>query len=390
MNTFALRLALLAAVSLTPASFGAAMASPSEVRARAGLAEPQASADKYRQVRPLAALMKNTASGVGATIGGGASNLASGNYSTISGGLQNQATAQSSTVAGGRNNLASAHDGFVAGSYNVAAGDATAVSGGVGNRADGWVSTIGGGIENATHGWASTVSGGELNCAGGWYSWAGGFRAKVRPGASAPYPCNGIGNGPTSQGDRGTFIWADSQNSNFVSSGPNQFLVRANGGIWLGRTSSVSLPSGRFINTSTGAFLSNGGVWTNSSSRALKNDFAEVDPEDILDRLLDLPLSTWRYADSPDEGRHLGPMAEDFHARFGLGIGGASIGTVDANGVALAAVQGLNARLEARIQGMAAEQHREREAQRAELEAMRAELAQLRALVAPAVVHHLR
>ena len=42
----------------------------------------------------------------------------------------------------------------------------------------------------------------------------------------------------------------------------------------------------------------------------------------------------------------MGPMAQDFHAAFGLGANDVTIATVDADGVALAAIQGLNDKLE--------------------------------------------
>lgn len=95
-----------------------------------------------------------------------------------------------------------------------------------------------------------------------------------------------------------------------------------------------------------GAHLTSGGVWTNGSSRAFKHAFTAIDPAAVLDALLQLPLSRWRYRDEDTGIEHLGPMAEDFHAAFGLGGDPRYIGTVDADGVALAAIQGLNAKLE--------------------------------------------
>jgi hypothetical protein len=59
-----------------------------------------------------------------------------------------------------------------------------------------------------------------------------------------------------------------------------------------------------------------------------------------------LPITRWTYRDS-SEGTHIGPMAEDFHAAFSLGEDDQHIATVDADGVALAAIQGLNEKLEA-------------------------------------------
>ncbi len=39
----------------------------------------------------------------------------------------------------------------------------------------------------------------------------------------------------------------------------------------------------------------------------------------------------------------MGPMAQDFHAAFGLGVSDKLIDTIDPDGVALAAIQGLHA-----------------------------------------------
>jgi hypothetical protein len=62
-----------------------------------------------------------------------------------------------------------------------------------------------------------------------------------------------------------------------------------------------------------------------------------------------MPIATWQWKAEPGEVRHLGPTAQDFHAAFGLGARDTEIVTVDADGVALAAIQGLHAKLEARI-----------------------------------------
>jgi hypothetical protein len=108
--------------------------------------------------------------------------------------------------------------------------------------------------------------------------------------------------------------------------------------------------------TGNGASLSAGGTWTNASSREFKHDFQPVDAEAVLDSVAALPIQTWQYKDS-DEGRHLGPMAEDFSAAFGLGADAQHIATVDEEGVALAAIQGLARRI-ARERERAAELER--------------------------------
>lgn len=79
----------------------------------------------------------------------------------------------------------------------------------------------------------------------------------------------------------------------------------------------------------------------NTSTRAVKTGFAPVDEHQVLERLATLPIRSWRYAVDASGRSHLGPVAEEFQATFGLGDG-RHISTVDANGVALAAIKGLH------------------------------------------------
>ena len=81
------------------------------------------------------------------------------------------------------------------------------------------------------------------------------------------------------------------------------------------------------------------------SDRNLKTEFAAIDPADVLRRVVALPLSTWRYRKDEPQVRHLGPMAQDFHAAFGLWNSDTMIFPLDASGVSMAAIQGLHARL---------------------------------------------
>lgn len=173
----------------------------------------------------------NNASGPLSTVGGGYRNVASGNRSALGGGYQNTASGFNSTVGGGFGNTASGGYSTVGGGYqNTTSGDDSTVGGGDSNTASGGASTVGGGLLNIASGFMSTVGGGSSNCAGGDYSWAGGRRARVRPASDpASGSCSGL-TYPGGNGDQGTFVWADSQVANFVSTGTNQFLVRANGG----------------------------------------------------------------------------------------------------------------------------------------------------------------
>ena len=68
----------------------------------------------------------------------------------------------------------------------------------------------------------------------------------------------------------------------------------------------------------------------------------------MLEKVASLPLQSWNYRTDENKVRHLGPMAQDFHAAFGVGPDDRHIATVDEGGVALAAIQGLNAKLEER------------------------------------------
>ena len=86
------------------------------------------------------------------------------------------------------------------------------------------------------------------------------------------------------------------------------------------------------------------GTITGSSDRNVKRDFTPVNSSEVLEKVAALPISTWSFID--DQGvRHLGPMAQDFHSAFNVGMDDKHISMVDADGVALAAIQGLNQKL---------------------------------------------
>lgn len=293
-------------------------------------------------------------------------------------GIANNAiTGDSATVSGGANNTASGGGSVVSGGvFNTASGTRATVTGGAFNHASGQYATVTGGSLNGATGYAASVLGGFDNCAGGSYSLAMGRRAKVRPGAATTLysGCLDVPRGGAN-GDSGTFIFADSQDADFVSTGTNQFLVRAQGGVYFTKGDSVaSIPAGRFINTETGAHLTTGGTWTNSSSRVLKTAFTAVDPGRILDKVLAMPLTTWEYIKAPEAGRHLGPVAEDFHALFGLGDRGDEISTSDAGGVALAAIQGLAQRQQAGLETLSQQAGDTQRKLRADIAALRARI----------------
>ena len=198
----------------------------------------------------------------------------------------------------------------------------------------------------------------------------------------------------------GTFVWADSQGGPFASTGNNQFCIRAGGGVQLDGSTSMNFGAtarqmlnlfsngtanyGIGVQTSTLYFrtggdntangfawyrggtpntgldnngggatlmtLNNSGLVVNStfvstSDRNAKQDFSPINPREILDKVAAMPITEWIYkADTAT--RHIGPMAQDFYAAFAIGPDDRHITTVDEGGVALAAIQGLNEKLE--------------------------------------------
>jgi hypothetical protein len=123
---------------------------------------------------------------------------------------------------------------------------------------------------------------------------------------------------------------------------PGQAVTSLNG-----LTDAITLHAGNgiFFNTN-GNTLTISAVAGVGSDREIKTGFAAVQPEDILAKLAALPIESWRYTNELANVRHVGPMAQDFQAAFGLGDNGRIIYNVDEGGVALAAIKGLNQKME--------------------------------------------
>ena len=81
-----------------------------------------------------------------------------------------------------------------------------------------------------------------------------------------------------------------------------------------------------------------------TSDRNAKEQFTAINAREILDRVASLPISSWNFK-ADGSTRHIGPMAQDFYAAFNVGLDDKHIATMDADGVALAAIQGLNEKL---------------------------------------------
>ncbi len=348
----------------------------------------------------------------GATIGGGG--VPTGDTDPIfSGEGPNRVTDAYGTVGGGYNNQAGNNEGTtfdqtfttVGGGWgNIASGAYGTVAGGWGNTVNGAFSTVAGGQGNIASGAYGTVAGGWGNIASGDYSFVVGRLAKNAD--------------PTHDG---VFMFADSQFIEFLSAGPNTFNVRAQGGMHLNTQTNLffgaqtrqmltlwNVPGvdnyGIGVQAGTlyfrtgdhfswfrdgvhhdGTFqpgaggtetmrldasgnLSIRGAFGSLSDRTMKTDFTAVNSQEVLEQVIALPIQNWRY--KHDQGtRHIGPVAQDFHAAFAVGTDDKHIATVDADGVAFAAIQGLyrkgeqenaklraeNAKMKARLAALEAE-----------------------------------
>lgn len=299
-------------------------------------------------------------------------------YSVIGGGGANtiQAGAGFSVLGGGYYNAIGTNNYFITlggGESNYCAGLGATIAGGYLNSATSSYATVGGGVTNTASGASATVPGGSANVAAGIDSFAAGSGARALHDSS--------------------FVWSDGS-AFFSSTGTNQFLIQALGGVGLGLNSpqaqlEVSSPGGNFFpqaqidqrNTSdyarlrftvggdstrrwdvaatatnflifsgsigsTMLYLDHSGLTVNgtfvsSSDRNAKKDFGQVNAAEILDKVTALPISQWSYK-TDIATRHIGPMAQDFYAAFNVGPDDKHIAMVDEGGVALAAIQALN------------------------------------------------
>ncbi|PFJ57003.1 tail fiber domain-containing protein [Bacillus thuringiensis] len=80
-----------------------------------------------------------------------------------------------------------------------------------------------------------------------------------------------------------------------------------------------------------------------TSDKNAKENFSDVNALQVLDKLASMPIQSWNYKEDKSSERHIGPTAQDFHDTFGLsGADNKYISSIDIQGVALAAIQGLN------------------------------------------------
>ena len=219
-------------------------------------------------------------------------------YCTVGGGYVNAAGERFATVCGGTGNHAT--------------GNSATVGGGSGNTASGRQATVAGGSMNSAGGDYAMVPGGTHNEATGWASFAAGRRAK----ATLP----------------GCFVWGDNYDGDVSASAANSWVVRARGGVYFYTNAGLS----------TGAYMGAGqNGWTAMCDRTNKEGFTPIDKKALLEQLAQMPLTEYRVKGQDQNVKHVGPVAQDFFEAFGLGETDKGINSMDADGVALAAIQAL-------------------------------------------------
>jgi hypothetical protein len=334
----------------------------------------------------IAGGIQNSAGAPGVTVAGGFANFNAGTLGTIGGGTLNNNQVAYGTIAGGysNTNLPFGQNQISAtiggGALNLVTNDYATIPGGVGNVAGGVASFAAGALANALHDgtfvWSDDQNGPFSSTAPNQFL----IHAAGGVGIGTPSPQGSLhvysDNNPTvvriqSTGAPGLgrieFVSNPQSDANqwrpaYIQSldaggftgglgfydngtgsgnkfGANEVMRLVNGRVGIGTNNPSTL-------LQVGGATCNGTTWVNASDRNAKEHFKAVDAREVLEKVAMLPVSRWNYKqDEPNE--HLGPMAQDFHAAFGLnGTDNTHIATVDEEGVALAAIQGLNQKLE--------------------------------------------
>ncbi len=268
-----------------------------------------------------------------ATVAGGQNNHAGGRYATVGGGENNEVSNTWATVGGGRNNLSSRRDAVIGGGRdNEVDGRTSTIGGGGRNFIDGRGSVIGGGEDNEILGFstdAATISGGEGNMVDSDYATVGGGRDNQATGLYATVV------GGRENIASGRYSFAAGRNASATHTGS---VVFGNGSF----NDPISSEGSNEFRSQMPMYAPS---FNTTSSRTAKHEVEPVDAGWVLERLLSLDIHTWEFLSEDDNGLHMGPMAQDFHATFGLGQDDTTIASVDSVGVALAAIQGLHAEL---------------------------------------------
>jgi hypothetical protein len=305
----------------------------------------------------------------GGLTGVNASQLTSiGNTNVGSGGNFFVGAAGNSTMTGYNNTGIGVHAlaGNSNGIYNTASGlnALSANAGGNNNTASGTYA-----LQNNLNGSANTASGFNAlnaNTSGGYNTANGSYALAANTNGANNTACGtyALQNNLSASGNTavGYSALATTTGSNNIALGyqAGQAITLGSSNIDIG---SIGLASDaniiRIGMGQTAAYVA-GTVYANgvalTSDRNAKANFSPVNPGEVLAGVSSLPITEWQYKLDAGGIKHLGPMAQDFHAAFGLnGSDDKHISMVDEEGVALAAIQGLDQKLDAKGRQLEAE-----------------------------------
>jgi len=269
--------------------------------------------------------------------------------------------------ASGNDSIALGYASTASGSASTALGVDTTASGG-GSTALGYVSTASG-TQSTALGFYATASGFDSTALGFYATASGQYSTALGVDTTAS------GNYATAMGyssqatNVGCLVWSDESTYPGASSTTdNSLTFRAVGGYRLFSNSGMS----------AGVSLAPGGTaWATISDQNAKKNFAPVNGEEVLNKLAAVPVEQWNYKWEKDSDvPNIGPMAQAFKKAFYPGRDDKSITTLEFDGVELAAIQGLNEKVEGRSQ-KAEGQIEELKAENAELKARLEKLEQL-------------
>jgi hypothetical protein len=332
----------------------------------------------------------------GAVIGGGGrvisgyTNKVTDGLGTISGGNQNWVGGFAASIAGGGSNTIETNANAAA----IGGGAANWIQGSLVAGGTGYA-TIGGGEANTINSNSAhaTIPGGYENVAGGDYSFAAGQQAQaLHQGAFVWADSQNTAfasttndefnlralNGVRIQTDKGVHLngadrpiivrdWDVFANNapsykagigrwglfmepstltlgipgDFVAGTPHFQIAKYSTNGTLTQLVQVDLSGNMIVK---GTVTANGVLLT--SDRNAKENFKPLSGREVLAKVAALPVTEWNYKSDDSTQKHIGPMAQDFQAAFQLSADDKHISVVDEGGVALAAIQGLNQKLE--------------------------------------------
>lgn len=254
---------------------------------------------------------------------------------------------------------------FAAGRAASSSGNATILSSGQGSFATGNVVGTGKIVSSGSGSFAGgSTSSTTQTIAQGFSSFAFGTAARAVGTHSFV-----IGNNVNAPGGSYQFAYGQNIQMSGVATHQAAFFNESNPGVFMvnredANASHVIVAGYPAGGQGGGAYLSKAGVWTDASSREFKEDYQEIDKQELLDDIESMEIYNWKYKNDNTEARHIGPFAEDMHDTFGVGENRKYLATLDVAGVNMVAIQQLikenkelkqkNEELEARLDAIEA------------------------------------